>query len=249
MNTTMIYPVGITEACNYAAQTLKQMGFPLTDHPQPEITHLLLDIPSFRNDSTDATLRKLLPMLPPGITIVGGNLDHPLLSAYQKLDLLQDADYLAQNAGITAYCALGIAATHLKTTFADSPALILGWGRIGKCLSRLLNNLDCPVTVAARKESDRAMLRALGYGSVDYVSLPQTLPRYRILFNTVPAPVLSQKDLSVCQNCIQIELASRDGLEGADVILARGLPGIYAPASSGKLIADTFYRLWKEASP
>lgn len=249
MNRTLIYPIGLTDACLYAAQSLKQIGFPLTDHPQPEVTHILMDIPSFRDRRSETQLANLLSMLPPYVTVIGGNLDHPLLSEYKKLDLLKDADYLAQNAFITADCALRVATPYLKTTFADSPALILGWGRIGKCLAKLLKALDCPVAIAARKESDRAMIHALNYTAVDYPALPKDLSRYQILFNTVPAPILSEETLSHCKHCVKIELASENGLVGEDIRIARGLPGAYAPATSGKLIASTFYRLWKEESP
>ena len=50
-----------------------------------------------------------------------------------------------------------------------------------------------------------------------------------------------------CRNCLKIELASLPGIAGDDVIPARGLPGIYVPESSGKLIADTLlHRLQEE---
>ena len=43
-----------------------------------------------------------------------------------------------------------------------------------------------------------------------------------------------------------IDLASEPGMQGKSVIPARGLPGKYAPESSGKLIADTILRVLKE---
>lgn len=246
MKKTVIYPVGLTAACSCAAESLQQMGYSLTDHPEPEITHILMDVPSIRSGMTAEQLAALLSMLPKDAVIVGGNLDHPVFSEHRKLDLLQDADYLAQNAAITADCAVRVAAAHLKMTFADSSVLILGWGRIGKCLAKFLHKLDCTVTIAARKETDRAMIRALGYAAIDYDSLRHSRKCYQILFNTVPTVILSEEDLSHFGNCIKIELASRCGLIGEDVILARGLPGIYAPQASGKLIAKTVPRLWKE---
>lgn len=251
MKDTLIYPAGSTEACTYAADILQKHGFSLTDHPAPEITHLLLDVPSFRSDGrlrSGGDLNHLLSMLPQNVTVAGGNLDHPDLAERRKIDLLKDPGFLAQNAAITADCALRVAAPLLKTTFRDTPTLVLGWGRIGKCLTRLLKGLDCPVTVAARKEADRVILRALGYDAVDFESLCAQLPRFRLLFNTVPASVLNELALSRCTDCVKIELASRHGLDGADVVTARGLPGIHTPKSSGNLIADTFYRLWKETS-
>ena len=70
--------------------------------------------------------------------------------------------------------------------------------------------------------------------------------KYSIVFNTAPTPVIDEEDIGSWNHCIKIDLASRKGILGPDVIWARGLPGIHAPESSGKLIAETISRLWKE---
>ena len=238
----LIYPRGTTDACAYAAEFLKQAGFFLTDHPSQEVTHLLLDVPSF---APDGSLRgggapdRILEMLPPAAVVIGGNLKHPALAEHRVLDLLQDPDYLAYNAAITAECALQIAASVLPAVFSDSPALIIGWGRIGKCLSKLLTGLGCPVTIAARNSNDRAVIRGLGWQAADIDQIPGLLSEMRLIFNTVPVPILSPGVLDGWGNCVKIDLASRPGLDGKDVIYARGLPGRYAPESSGRLIART----------
>ena len=244
----LIYPVGTTSACRYAAGFLKQAGLELVDHPTPEVTHLLLDVPGFAPNGElrgGGAVEKILETLPQYITVAGGNLSHPALDGYRRMDLLKDADYVAANAAITADCALQVAAPLLSTTLQASPALIIGWGRIGKCLGQLLKAIGNDVTIAARKPADRAMLRALGYRTADPSSLTE-LPHYRILFNTAPELVLDQQQLALCRNCIKIDLASKKGLEGDDVVWARGLPGVYAPETSGRLIADTLIRLLKE---
>jgi len=249
LKSILIYPVGTTKGCRYAASALEQAGFSLVDHPAPEITHLLLDVPSFSAPGIlrgGGELRTLLSMLPQRVTIIGGNLEDAALDTYRKLDLLRDHRYLAENAAITADCALQVAAPLLKTTFADSPALIIGWGRIGKCLARLLRSVGAEVTVAARKESDRAMLHALGYRAVDIPEVAGVLRKIRVIFNTAPEPVLSEAALTGCSNCLKIDLASKPGIAGSDVITARGLPGVYAPESSGRLISDTIIRLLRE---
>lgn len=242
MNQVLLYPVGSSDSCRYAAGILEKSGILLTDHPTPEITHLLLDIPT-RDFSG---LKELLRRVPKGITVIGGNLDQELWNGYRTEDLLKDPYYLTKNAAITADCALKVAAPLLKSTFADSPALILGWGRIGKCLARILSALGCPVTVAARKDADRAMLQALGYGAVDFSDIPYILRKYRILFNTVPSLPLDSEIIDHWENGIAIDLASEPGMQGKSVIPARGLPGKYAPESSGKLIAETILRVLKE---
>lgn len=247
----LLYPIGGTESCRRAAELLAQAGIALTDHPSPEVTHLLLDVPSFAKDGQlrcGGALPPLLQMLPPHIQIIGGNLNQPCLAGYETLDLLRDPQYLARNAAITADCALRLAGGRMKRTFADSTALVIGWGRIGKCLSQLLRSAGAAVTVAARKDSDRAMAQALGYSTLDLRRIPQILARTQLIFNTVPAPVLSSAQLALCQDCLLIELASSPGLEGAQVIAAPGLPGTWAPQSSGALIAQTCLDLWKEES-
>ncbi len=239
----LVYPIGKTDACQYAATELKANGIPLTDHPAPEVTHLLLDVPSFHQDGSlrgGGQIHSYLERLPPGVTVIGGSLQHPDLTEHRCLDLLQDADYTAINAAITADCALRVASREMKLVFFRCPVLILGWGRIGKCLGKMLKALGAEVTIAARKESDLAMIRALGYQAVSLSRLQTLGSKIRVVFNTVPVMVLEKDDFP---STVKIELASKPGMAGDDVIQAKGLPSIYAPESSGKLIAGTFLKL------
>lgn len=245
-----VYCAGTTPAMAYAKRHLLESGVPVTDTPQWNAGHLLLDVPSFRPGSSlcdSKNLDTLLSALPRDIVIWGGNLNHPALEGFHTIDLLQDETYLAANAAITAHCTLEVASPLLTTTWNQTPVLIIGWGRIGKCLARLLKSMDCPVTVAARKERDRAALASLGYDAADPANLVSSLPEFRLICNTAPEPVLSEQNTTLCQNCVKIDLASRKGIAGEDVVWARGLPGVHAPESSGRLIAETFLRLSKEA--
>ena len=183
LNQTLLYPVGVSDSCMFAARFLNAAGIALADHPSPEVTHLLLDVPTSQDDSN---WRELLRMLPETVTVIGGRFRQTFPFDCKIIDLLKDPFYLSQNAAITAHCALRAAAPYLKTTFADSPALILGWGRIGKCLAKLLSDMGCHVTVAARKEYDRAILISLGYQAVDFSQIQEVVSNCRILFNTVP---------------------------------------------------------------
>ena len=167
-----------------------------------------------------------------------------MLEGYQTLDLLKDPCYLAENAAITADCALRIAANNLATIWNGCPALVIGWGRIGKFLAQQLKALGADVTVAARKETDRALIHAMGYQAEDTSNLYHQLFQYRVLFNTVPAPVLDRKQILNCRpDCIKIDLASKPGIAGNDIIWARGLPGKDVPESAGLLIAETALRM------
>lgn len=230
---------GSTQALRHAKVLLQAQGLTFTQIPCPAVTHLILPVPSFEPNGMikgGGDLDALLKALPKNITIIGGNLDIPLLTDYKKIDLLRDPIYLAMNASITAHCAIILAATNLECTLADIPVLVIGWGRIGKCLTRLLTGLGTQVTVAARKETDRAALASIGVHAIDTAHIASE--NYGVIFNTAPEMVLSH----CAGNALKIDLASKPGIAGADVIWARGLPNQNAPLSSGNLIAKSIIR-------
>ncbi len=225
----------------WAADALIQLGQTVTKEPTPQVTHLVLGVPC---KATEEELSALLSKLPSHITVLGGNLDRPLLHSHRCMDLLTDEGYLWKNAAITAQNAITLAAKQMGITWDATNVLILGWGRIGQCLAKYLSALGANVTVAARKEAHRAQVAALGYNALDIHALSYQLSRFRVIYNTVPHPVLSKQQLTLCKNnCLKIDLASAAGMDGKDVLIARGLPGKYTPETSGKLIAATVLRL------
>lgn len=240
MQNTVFYLAGDSAALRYAGEYLEDMGVTVAQRPDNRVTHLLLPVPSFENGRVKGgwRLESILASLPGDITVVGGNLNHPVLARYPQIDLLKDVFYVAENADITAHCAVKLALSKLPVTLKCQPVLVIGWGRIGKSLARLLRSMGAEVAVFARKETDQATLAALGYFPM------QALDGYRVIFNTAPASVISEEEAALCRNdCLKIDLASEPGIAGDDVLWARGLPGKDAPESSGNLIAQTLLRL------
>ena len=239
---TMI--AGVTPALSYTRQFLREAGIPVTDSFRWDVKHLLLDVPSFRPGGLDPDT--VLASLPKDIIIWGGNLNHTSLKGYRCIDLLKDEQYLTANAAITADCTLHLITTMAASPWSGSRILVIGWGRIGKCLADKLQELGCCVTVTARSLSDRSLLNQLGFQSMDTECMSDRLSGFDMIINTVPAPVLKESDLLECSSCLKIDLASKKGIAGDDVVWARGLPGKYAPERSGRLIADTVLRIRKE---
>ena len=241
------YIAGKTDAASAAGKYLSHRGFSVTYEFSPDVTHILLDIPSF-DDS--GLLRNIgdsegfFSSLPEHVTILGGNFPQAALSQQQFIDLLQDAQYLAENAAITAECALELLLRQLPVVLRQCPVLIIGCGRIGKCLGQKLKALGADVTISARKEADRAMLLSLGFSTVDTAKMHCSIARYRAIVNTAPQPLLSSERMALChEGCVKIDLASNRSLPGDDVLWARGLPGKMAPESSGILMARSILRL------
>jgi dipicolinate synthase subunit A len=226
-----------SEAILHAEKYLIEAGLDVTRTPAPDVTHLLLPIPSFHKG--DGYLAHILADLPEKVIVCGGNLSTPLLENFCTVDFLQDSYYLCENAAITARCAIQLLENRLS--FDGCRILVLGWGRIGKCLSFLLRNQGAAVSIAARKAEDLAMIKALGFISIPMGTIRGKEAQFDAVINTVPAMILPEADFS--KNCIAMELASLPGMSGDGIISARGLPARLAPKESGKLIAETFLRL------
>ena len=252
MDGKRLYCAGGTAAACYAGEYLRKSYVSLAEHPGSDVRAVLLDVPSFAPDGTlrmGGTVENLLSQLPPDVTVCGGNLEHPALDGFRCVDFLKDAQYQAENAYITAECAVEIALSYLPMTLRRCPVLVIGWGRIGKCLGQILHALGADLTVAARKNTDRAICRGLGYAAEDTARMADNLSRYRLIFNTAPQQLLTGEQLRQCHpDCVKIDLASKAGMEDDSVIVARGLPGIHMPESSGRLIAETYIRLCREES-
>lgn len=243
MNDLIFYCAGSNRAQIYAAAFLMEEGATFLSMPDHTVTHLLLPVPSFEPDGSikgGGDLMHILAQLPKTVTVIGGNLNRPELAEYEVLDLLEDPWYLARNASITAHCTLELALAKLPITLEKCPVLVIGWGRIGKCLAKLLHAMGACVTVAARKESRRVMIDALGYKSCAIEDIHTE--NYRLIINTVPAMVLPKAP----GTALKIDLASVPGIGGAEVLQARGLPGRLAPESSGALIAQLITQWIKE---
>ena len=235
---TILY-VPKNAAVRHAGIYLSENGFQTTTVPAPDVGHVILPIPS--SAITDEYLAHLLAELPDDVIICGGNLSSPLLEGYATVDFLQDPYYLAENAAITAKCARHITESKLGPAIRTCSVLIVGWGRIGKCLCSNFRNAGSHITVAARKHADRAMIRALGGRSISLDEAICESPTFDVIINTVPAMVLP--NIKAHENALILELASVPGISGKNITDCRGLPGKMAPEESGKLIAKTFLRL------
>ena len=248
MKVPVFYAAGQIPAIVRAQDVLQRHGLRFTDTPGQEVTHLLLGVPAFEKDGSlkgGGCLTEILNRCGSDIWVFGGNLNCESLKNYHTVDLLQDPYYVAENADITAHCAIKVALRHMDCTLKGCPVLVIGGGRIGTCLAKLLKALGAQVCVAVRQK--RALWEVLGYETLNSNDLGYSLGRFRLIFNTVPAPVITEEALRHCrEDCIKIELASQPGIAGTDVVNARGLPNLEAPETSGNLIARTVLRRYQE---
>lgn len=235
---------GSSPALVHARNLLASWGYQFASPDEKSISHLLLPVPSIDEKGKirgGSFLADELCSISKDTTIMGGFLPK---TNNPSVDFLEDAYYITENASITAHCAIKFILQNANYTLKEIPILIIGWGRIGKCLSQLLKGMGAIVTVAVRKESDCALLQTLGYQGIMQHTLHPA--NFRIIINTVPAPILTNSDET--KNSFCLDLASERGILGDHVYWKRGIPGLMAPESSGMLIAKTAlrYALGKE---
>lgn len=236
----LIYSIGSSKSCLYAVSHLEKNGLSITDHPTPDATHLLVDIPSF---SSENTALSALCTLPEDITVIGGGFSNHFRSKYSCVDLLTDPLFLMQNAAITAECALQVGAEHMERCWRGSRVLLLGWGRISRNLAALLASMKAECWIYSRSEDHLAQIQVMGYHPLRTV--PSSLQEFHVVFNTAPS-LLIDEERSASASGVMIDLASQKGIAGRNVIYARGLPGLFAPQSAGELIAESVLRMIQE---
>lgn len=227
-----VYIPEMTSALQFAAKGLEQNGITPSAHSGDLI---LLPVPGMITGD-------LWKTIPRDVPIFGGNLP---ADGHCTYDLLKDEIYLAKNAMITAHCAVTLAAETLPVTVENWKVLVIGYGRIGTCLAEILKRNGAEVTVCSSKEKNRAICEALGYSVIAPEQLINYLTKFRVVFNTAPAPILTDCN-NVAEDTLLIDLASVPGILDKRVIWARGLPGKMAPESSGKLIAQSILRVLTE---
>lgn len=207
---------------------------------QNDILSLDLNIP----------INDLLQSLPENITICGGNIPNFVKSYCEiknikTVDLMELNEVAMLNAIATAEGTISEAITKSNINLHKSNCLILGYGRCGKILAKKLKALDAYVYIAARSKDALMEAEAFGLECINISDLDSVLSQFDFIINTIPSLVLSkEKLLEVSKSVVIIDLASAPGgvdykvaeSLGIKASLCPGLPGKYAPKTSGSIL-------------
>ena len=172
------------------------------------------------------------------------------LAAQRGLKLIEIAEMdevAILNSIPTAEGAIQMAMEASDITIHGSNCLVLGFGRCGVTLARMLHALGAKTVAAARKPSDLARIREMGIEPITYDQLDERIGEADFIFNTVPVMMLNglqlagaKPDVYICDIAsspggVDFEAAARLGLKAE---LAPALPGIVAPRSAGEVLAQ-----------
>ncbi len=168
------------------------------------------------------------------------------------IDILEREDMAVLNAIPTAEGAIQLAMEEMPITLHNSNSMVLGFGRIGKTLARMLYGIGANVFVEARKYSDISWIKSYGYKPLLIGELKDYIGGMNVIFNTVPHIILDSDVLNMInKECLIIDLASKPGGVNFDkakelglkAIWALSLPGKVAPVTAAKFIKETVFNI------
>jgi dipicolinate synthase subunit A len=161
-------------------------------------------------------------------------------------NVFNEEKFAYKNALITADGALMLVAQNTEIIFSDMKILVVGFGRVGKALSKIFKAVEARVDVLTFDRGECAAAVLLSdeqYGSFENVKFDT----YDVVINTVPARLINRHVIAKFKEGVfLLELASDPGgfdkdavyKNGINFLYAKGLPAKVAPASSSKILLD-----------
>lgn len=170
----------------------------------------------------------------------------------QLVELLDRDDVAIYNSIPTAEGALMMAIQNTDITIHGSICMVLGIGRTGMTMARTLKGLGAIVKVGIRKPEHFARAWEMGFSPFYLSELSHEVTNIDLLFNTIPTMIVTAQIIAnIPHRAVIIDLASKPGgtdfrfaeKRGVKAMLAPGLPGIVAPKTAGRIMANTVSQL------
>lgn len=168
------------------------------------------------------------------------------------IELFDRDDVAIYNSIPTAEGALMMAIQHTDITIHGASSMVLGFGRTGFTMARTLQGLGAKVKVGVRRSEQFARASEMGFEPFYISDLLQNVSNIDLLFNTIPTMIVTAQIIAnLPSRAVIIDLASKPGgtdfrfaeKRGIKAMLAPGLPGIVAPKTAGRIMADCLSQL------
>lgn len=178
---------------------------------------IILPMPSTKNGmvpllslETAYPLETILQNMHDGATLVGGFLEgSPRKHGLNVINLLASERFAQANAWPTAEGAVRIALERTERTLKGSRCAVLGYGRVGKDLVKLLNSFGAEVIATARRKEQLEDIAALGVVAVNTSDVVEACRDCSFIFNTIPFVLLDEDKLrTLRRDVVIIDLAS-----------------------------------------
>ena len=257
----------------YMADRLREKGF-ICEFYKPNMTvndmerqfdGVVFALPGIKfsrvNCEYDTRLESVLSLVKKGGCVFSSMADESFLDAVSEAEM-KNFDYYSReelaimNAYLTAEGVLELVLVGSNVTLRNLKVLVTGYGKTGEAIADILLRNFVSVTVAARKEKDRARAVSRNMKAISFPQIKEYAEDFDFVVNTVPERVIGADFLlKFRDDCVFLEVASKPygiditsaELQKRKVIIASSLPGKYVAKSAGFFIADTICNIVKEA--
>ena len=198
-------------------------------------------------------VEELFRIIKPHQLFLAGIIKPELLQLASKysihmIDILTREELLVRNAIPTAEGAIKIAIEETDITLHNNQMYVIGYGRVGRVLAKMLDGLGAKVVVVVNKSESAALAETNGIKSIFFDDLEKSLKHADVIFNTVPTILLDSNNMKhIRKDTLIIDLASppygvdvNDSRDfGLKVLYASSLPGKIAPITTASYLLDT----------
>lgn len=173
-------------------------------------------------------------------------------NSIRMVELFERDDVAIYNSIPTAEGALMMAIQNTDFTIHGSRSMVLGLGRTGLTMARVLQGLGAHVLVGVHRPEQFARAYEFGFEPFYTSEIQDHVGNIDLIFNTIPSMIVTAQIIAkIPMRALIIDLASKPGgtdfrfaeKRGVKALLAPGLPGIVAPKTAGRIIAQTVSQL------
>ena len=261
-----VYLTGFEQLAHAYTGAVKEV---LEDLPVNELDAIILPVAGTNLEGKIETIfsnmqvvltEEFLNKTPEHCTVYSGISNQYLTELTEKtnrklVQLFERNDVAIYNSIPTVEGAIMMAIQHTDFTIHGSNVVVLGLGRTGMSVARSFHALGAKVKVGARKTEHIARITEMGLTPFFTAELENEVENVDICINTIPHKIITANVLAkMPSRTLIIDLASKPGgtdfryaeKRGIKAILAPGLPGIVAPKTAGKILANVLGQLLYE---
>lgn len=206
-----------------------------------------------QSEPSAPSLSELKSELRPGQLLIGGSFPSSFAASLSEaqislLDVMHEEDFLQKNAALTAEGLLASLIAETPFSLRGQRLLLLGYGRCGTEICRILAPFSMEITVCDHNEA--ALLRAQRsrFTAKRPWELTDDAMNFDLVINTVPAKVLTDEQLHrLNRRCVLFDIASTPfgfdrkklAQEKRRLVCCPQIPGRMLPKAAGELLGRT----------
>ena len=170
------------------------------------------------------------------------------------VDMLEREELLTLNAIPTAEGAIKVAIEETDITLHGNHVMVIGYGRIGTALCRMLRGIGAKVSTVVNSAHSFALAESVGHNAINFEKMNEHLPYMDVIYNTVPEIILDKSNMHLIkEKTLIIDLASPpygvDAVAGRDmglkILFSSSLPGKIAPVTTATYMLSTINQIIK----